>query len=175
MKKKSWGRVHRGFHKSLISVWTDVKQEILRLRTNNQSVWFTGHSLGGALAQLAVTTLFLQEKKVKVGGLYTFGQPKIGNSKFRNTYNAHLKSKTYRVVNNNDLVARIPTINYWHVEQLIYFSSKGKLYRDKELTWWEMKIDKIKGKTKAFLKLDIDALKDHKMDNYQELCKKALK
>ncbi|MCI5144635.1 MAG: lipase family protein, partial [Candidatus Electrothrix sp. AR3] len=111
--KTSWpkdnplGRVHRGFYDALESIWLGDKlqKEILKLRTNGQSIWFTGHSLGGALAVLAAATLHLQEKKDGfLGGVYTFGQPRLGNPDFAENYNAALKERTYRVVNNNDLI-----------------------------------------------------------------------
>ena len=41
------------------------------------SVWYTGHSLGGALASLATAQMRRQE--VPVDGLYTFGQPRTGS------------------------------------------------------------------------------------------------
>ena len=64
-------KVHRGFNAALKSVWTDVVAEIRRLRTNNQTIWVTDHSLGGALATLAAARLQLEDK-IPVSGLYTF-------------------------------------------------------------------------------------------------------
>ncbi|MCI5125417.1 MAG: lipase family protein [Candidatus Electrothrix sp. AR5] len=172
-KDKTFGRVHRGFHKALKGVWPDVREEILRLRTNKQPIWLTGHSLGGALAQLAAATLRFQEKQDWVGGVYTFGQPRAGNSDFAKKYNSHLKNVTCRVVNNNDLVARIPTINYSHAGQLFYFSSKETLHRDKQMSWWEKKLDRLKGRIKGFPNGKTDGIDDHSMDRYQELCEKT--
>jgi predicted lipase len=47
------GRVHRGFQLALGDIWSGVVECINKYRENQQSVWITGHSLGGALATLA--------------------------------------------------------------------------------------------------------------------------
>jgi len=40
----------------------------------------TGHSLGGAIATLAVAELI--SKGIQVDNLYTFGSPRVGDSNF---------------------------------------------------------------------------------------------
>ncbi|KJY33768.1 lipase family protein, partial [Streptomyces sp. NRRL S-495] len=47
------GYLHYGFGEALESVFPDVRKAVTELRTQDQSVWLTGHSLGGALAMLA--------------------------------------------------------------------------------------------------------------------------
>jgi hypothetical protein len=71
---------------------------------------FVGHSLGGAMASLAVFDL-LHEKLIKKTAispiLITFGQPRVGNYAFSNEL---MKSVpiVYRIVNKFDVVAGIP-------------------------------------------------------------------
>ena len=165
--------------------WSQLTQEIKRLHNNEQSIWFTGHSLGGALAILAAATLHIQSKEDGVHGIYTFGQPRLGNPEFAKSYNAELREKTYRVVNNNDIIARIPTINYQHVGQLMYFSSDGKLHVDEDLSWWEETSDRILGYFDHILSLIpltgmdmsfhkildswLDSINDHRMKTYEKL------
>ena len=47
------GKVHKGFDEALDEAWTTVLRKVRRIRTNDQTIWITGHSLGGALAMLA--------------------------------------------------------------------------------------------------------------------------
>jgi predicted lipase len=47
------GYVHHGFAEALDPVYPAVADALAELRTDGQSVYFTGHSLGGALAMLA--------------------------------------------------------------------------------------------------------------------------
>ncbi|MCP4264696.1 MAG: hypothetical protein GY777_03815 [Candidatus Brocadiaceae bacterium] len=51
------GRVHQGFKKAVDSVWEDMKSYLTNQK-QNQMVWFTGYSLGGALATLAADLYF---------------------------------------------------------------------------------------------------------------------
>lgn len=75
---------------------------------NSYSLTFTGHSLGGALAVHAaadtVLSYDLSSRKIEV---YTFGQPRVGNSQFINLFLPHLSS-FYRVVHNKDIVPHLP-------------------------------------------------------------------
>nr|WP_090580074.1 lipase family protein [Nitrosomonas sp. Nm58] len=52
-------KVHRGFHEALNAAWPQLEGAIADLRTHNQAIWVTGHSLGAALATLAVARLSL--------------------------------------------------------------------------------------------------------------------
>jgi triacylglycerol lipase len=46
------GKVHHGFNSGLDLVWAQVKETISKLVFPEKSLWFTGHSLGAALAAL---------------------------------------------------------------------------------------------------------------------------
>ena len=75
------GEVHDGFNRALSYVWPEMKRTIGEFQDSAQSLWFTGHSLGAALATLAVADLRLVEDK-PVAGLYTFGSPRLGDRTF---------------------------------------------------------------------------------------------
>ena len=178
--KETWieanpmGEVHNGFYGALSSVWDELYEEIINLRTNNQSIWITGHSLGGALATLAAATLQLQAPDVKVGGVYTFGQPRIANHKFSKNYNAVLKNVTFRCVNNNDVVTRVPPqiFGYSHIGKIKYFDADGKLFSDNDLSWWARFWDRLEGRYDNVFNLTPDGISDHSMDIYQKLAEK---
>jgi hypothetical protein len=79
----------------------------------NPGVFITGHSLGGALAILCA--LEFCRELLPVSGVYTFGQPRVGNAAFANLFDAtftpggcNLKDITFRMVNQNDIVPRTP-------------------------------------------------------------------
>ena len=71
------GRVHSGF----LRAFGDISGEldaIWQTKAGGRKVWLAGHSLGGALATLAVAHL----GRDAVQGLYTYGCPRVGDAKF---------------------------------------------------------------------------------------------
>ncbi|AFY37901.1 lipase class 3 [[Leptolyngbya] sp. PCC 7376] len=171
------GKVHRGFYRALDSLWDELEKEIRNLRTDSQTLWITGHSLGGALATLAAARLHIDSPKIAVNGLYTFGQPRIGNNRFAKVFNSKLKNISFRCVNNNDVVTRVPPqiFNYSHIGKLMYFDAKGKLRNDRNLSWWSRFWDRVEGRYDDIFDLDTDGIGDHSMAEYERLAIKARK
>lgn len=127
------GEVHKGFSNALDAIWNDVWDYVRTIRDkyplkDKCPLWITGHSLGGALAVLATAKL-LTENGGLVNGLYTFGQPRVGDAVFAQYFNSLFESNTFRYVNNNDIVPRIlfRFWNYSDVGILNYFDEHGKL------------------------------------------------
>ncbi len=177
MKAKDWkadakfrqvdaygGEVHRGFKKALDQVVGDVEREIGALRTQGQALWVTGHSLGAALAILCVA--YLKQRAVPVQGIYTFGAPRVGDKKFAQGFNADFAARTFRFVNNNDVVTRMPprALDYSHVGTVKYFDADGHLQND--LSYWKRFLDRFEGRVDDFLKPGTDGINDHSMDRY---------
>lgn len=73
-----------------------------------QPVWITGHSLGGALATMAAARLIGDGvlEPEEIAGVYTFGQPRVGDAAFAHDY--ALAGRHFRVVHDNDVVTRVP-------------------------------------------------------------------
>ncbi|MEI6408220.1 MAG: lipase family protein [Bacteroidota bacterium] len=99
------GRVHKGFQQSLDGVWIRLQEAVETLGASKK-LFICGHSLGGALAQLAAHRFVLHGHQV--AGVYVFGSPRVGNQEFKSAYNALLEAQTYLHINNEDIVPQIP-------------------------------------------------------------------
>lgn len=128
------GRVHEGFLAALNHVWPELWAYVHNHR-RGRALWITGHSLGGALAVLAASKLLL-ERQEPINGLYTFGQPRVGDFQFANAVETACKSFYFRYVNNKDVVPRVPlrTMRYADAGTLKYFDENGK--QGDEPGWW---------------------------------------
>lgn len=93
--------LHSGYHEAYEMVQKDV-EEVLK-KTPYDQLFLTGHSLGGALAQ--VTTCIMASSIS--GACYTFGAPPIGTIEVQNK----LKTPIYEIINEIDIVPRLP--NPW--------------------------------------------------------------
>ena len=164
------GLVHSGFYKSLTSVWPAAMKRLEALRTTNQPIWLTGHSLGGALATLACATFQQELPEYEIAGVYTFGQPKVGDRIFAQALDKEHQSRFFRVVNNNDIVTRIPKWKYAHAGRLFYFDAEGNLLRD---TIPSLR-HRLEGYYKSLLNLDPDDIGDHRMGDYRLLTMRQL-
>ncbi|KAG8483333.1 hypothetical protein CXB51_022521 [Gossypium anomalum] len=112
-----------------------VREKLRSLLEEHKNAKFivTGHSLGGALAILFPIVLVIHEEKKlmeKLLGVYTFGQPRVGNrqlGKFMEAHFDHPVPKYFRVVYCNDLVPRLPyddkTFLYKHFGVCLYYNS----------------------------------------------------
>ena len=110
------GKVHQGFMAALAEVWSDLLPYITQLDGKGCKLWVTGHSLGASLA-----TLFAS-RYGNVQGVYTFGSPRVGNDAFKENLDANI----YRVVNKDDIVARVPPPGtYVHVGKLKFIDRDG--------------------------------------------------
>ncbi len=70
------GRVHRGFKRAFDDIWPVMSASIYK--HHEKRMFVTGHSLGGALAQLAASTY-------RFDWAYVFGCPRVGNQAFVDT------------------------------------------------------------------------------------------
>ncbi|MCQ9208390.1 MAG: lipase family protein [Omnitrophica bacterium] len=122
------GRVHQGFNEALDDIWEDVRKTLLDFRDRKQSIWVTGHSLGGALATVAADRL--AEESLEVRGLYTFGQPRVGDKIFVLNFDNKMKQRSFRFVHDEDVVPKVPSFlqGYHHIGEECYFDRNGKLH-----------------------------------------------
>ncbi|MBB4895942.1 putative lipase [Streptomyces olivoverticillatus] len=159
------GYVHYGFAQALESVFPTVKDTLQEFRTNGQSLFFTGHSLGGALAMLAAARLYLEDPELLADGVYTYGQPRTCDRLLAAAYNKGFKQRMFRFVNNNDIVPQLPPEPaFTHVETLRYLDSSGRLREQTShiggLT------DRVKGYTADAFAPAADGVRDHSIRKY---------
>ena len=153
------GKVHRGFKKEVDDLWPDLE---LALQANDKTLWFAGHSLGGAMATICAGRCLLSHIKSEPAGLFTFGSPRVGDKRYVN----YTSIPHYRWVNNNDIVARVPPFwfGYRHCGQELYLDRHGKL---KKLTGWRRLSDRMQGFVGEMVqKFRIDHLSDHSIVDY---------
>lgn len=126
------GKVHRGFLRAFDSIWELVAAEISRQQTRGQTLWLTGHSLGGALATLAAAKLRLGPDPKEVHGLYTFGCPRVGDLDFRVAFDSDFSARAFRYVNEDDVVPQLAPedLGFTHVGRLLWFDAVSRLRRD---------------------------------------------
>jgi len=184
-KIKQVDEVHRGFKKAIDEVLPEIEQTINRFigkrltvaeaatspeNPEIPSVWYTGHSLGSALATLAVAAM--RQQGLPVDGLYTYGQPRTGSRKWSRIFNQDFQTFAFRHVNNNDVVTRVPprSFNYRHIGSLRYYDADLTRYED--VSWWNRFLDRVKGRLEDFMELHSDGIKDHSMDKYLACLKK---
>ncbi|MEM9081732.1 MAG: lipase family protein [Verrucomicrobiota bacterium] len=187
--KKKWmsgGQAHSGFLKLAEALRPEVRKGLEELGGGNVGgdkegdegfqLWFGGHSLGGALA-----VLYGSMYEEKVAGVYTFGGPRVGNAKFAEGIAA---MPLYRFVNDNDLIARLPTPpGYKHGGSLVVIRSDGALERDLKLggqmkARWEGHLAHLREvfqkhwKEQDFSAIPSDYIVDHSPIRYVEFLKR---
>jgi len=103
-------KFHQGFIEALGEIWEPLIAKVNRaVKAKRRPVWVTGHSLGGALAQLAAWRFF--RNFVPVHQVYTFGSPMIGNDAAAEAFLKTFKGKIFRFVDTRDMVPRLPTMS----------------------------------------------------------------
>ncbi|MDM8567109.1 lipase family protein [Candidatus Halobeggiatoa sp. HSG11] len=111
------GMVHWGFKEALEKVWDEVANYLDTLQV---PVFYTGHSLGAALATLAAS-------RRPPSAIYTFGSPRVGDSYFTKSL---VDVNMYRVVNHRDAITFIPPdglFDFSHAGELHYITSDNKI------------------------------------------------
>jgi hypothetical protein len=122
-------RVHGGFYRNLRATWHEVVAALERaskqkpvdeskddtLEFPMQALYVSGHSLGAAMAALAGVWLTQDEVyrrlfASQLRGVYTYGQPILGNPAFAEACerDEFLKRSVFRHVYEHDIVPRLP-------------------------------------------------------------------
>ncbi|GAV88858.1 Lipase_3 domain-containing protein [Cephalotus follicularis] len=118
-----------------LTAYYTVRRKLKSLFKEHKNAKFlvTGHSLGGALAILFPTVLLIHDEMELIQrllGVYTFGQPRIGDrqlGRFMEAYFEYPVPKYFRIVYCDDLVPRLPyddkNFLYKHFGVCLYYNS----------------------------------------------------
>ena len=96
--------VHRGFWAAWQALAAAIRAAVDQLPPN-LGLYITGHSLGGALAQVASAEL----ERDTLAACYTFGSPRVATIAF----DTCVKCPHYRLINTWDLVPGVPLPMTW--------------------------------------------------------------
>ncbi len=118
--------IHAGFHKAANAVMDKIDAAIDLSAQRQKPLFFTGHSLGAAIAIIAAQ--HAEGRNRTPAAVYGYGTPRVGGATFQTRYNDRLGDRTYRHVNGRDLVARVPMafLGYRHVGHVLEIAHGGK-------------------------------------------------
>jgi triacylglycerol lipase len=127
------GNVHLGFHNAAQKLWPEVSKTICEFQQNKQPIWFTGHSLGGAISTISAAYYYAENKdQIKPCiGHYSFGEPRCGDAAFSQAFE-QINIPSFYVINCNDPVPVIlpRTLGFNHVGKLFFLDENGRLSGD---------------------------------------------
>jgi hypothetical protein len=113
-----------------VKEWNDIISPI-----KNKDIWFTGHSLGAAMATLMARRCVL-DISMRVPTLFTYGSPRVGNRAYINEFNGQITH--HRWVNDGDIVTKVPFVPfYYHCGTMHHIGSDGKVTVefDRKISW----------------------------------------
>ena len=132
-----------------------------QIKENQRPMWFSGHSLGGAMAAVCAVRCKISPIPSNPQAIFSYGAPRVGDR----TYTSFLKVKHYRWVNNNDIVPRVPPrwLGYRHMGQEIYINRRGRI---SNLRSWLRVRDRFWGLIASLKLCKLDYFGDHSMVDY---------
>ena len=156
------GRVHYGFWRDVDSIWARLLAYLRSLPA--KPIVLAGHSKGGAEA--IPTAKLLKLQGLPVHSVYTFGQPRVGDAQFAAAYSALLGDRTFRVVNQNDIVPRLPgwLMGFRHHVNHAFITIAGGLVLNPSLA--TIAVTDALGLYRAYRKFDDVVVEDHFLPGY---------
>jgi hypothetical protein len=160
-------RIHRGFCEAFGLIWNETKAlqadaftdrtvsirhalSCMQESAGDFDLYLTGHSLGGALSELAAMHLVDCKKHPSPKAVINFGSPRVGNGKHARAIGQDLQ--IHRIVNGADTVPRKPPLlfgyrhagaEYWMRRDGDDFSIEPSALLAKRLRWANLAYDKF--------------------------------
>lgn len=161
------GSVHRGFKNALDYIHADILLWMRDHVATNNKIVITGHSLGGAMANIFTSRLVATGLYPDIT-LYTYGSPRTGSVEWAKQFD---DINAYRIVNNNDIVCAVPPFGaYSHVGQTKYLDYYGKIHDI--TTPFQRLLDRVRSILKAWSKGQVfTTIYDHLTSRYIEKLK----
>ena len=159
--------IHKGFMKAYDRIGEQVLEDVNRLVPDTKGLYLTGHSLGGAMAQIASTRL----ERDNLAACYTFGAPRVGDHAFDRL----VVCPHYRIVNGWDLVTTLPPpilTPYQHAGDTRRLSRLGKPITRRDRSAFLKVFHTIIGLI-SFVFGNPRLLDDHRMEAYIDKIKAA--
>lgn len=155
----SYPKIHNGFYNQFLGLKDKIDNNIDNMC--NKEIYFTGHSLGGALATIASLYYSVKYKKLNISCI-TFGSPRVGNERFTYLFDVYVK-KSYRYINRYDPIPCIPfSKNFNHVKGCLCLEDN---IIKTEMNKWQLYLF-IKNYLLSFIGLGYDTSKDHSCEYY---------
>jgi hypothetical protein len=153
-----YGRVHAGFYGNVEPLWRDIGETLQQAvrgpaapsESGNgnghsapaplENLYITGHSLGGAMAVLAAARIHANDSEDWqriVRGVYTFGQPAVGDRNFAEHYSRCFC--LYRHIYHRDLVPHMPPRS---LDAFVHFGEE--FYADEATGWQNVDPPRVK-------------------------------
>ena len=106
----SIGKAHNGFLSQVDLIWEKIVASLKEVGRDNRprQLFVGGHSLGAGMSQIACAKLWFEDESLHPTAVYNFGCPRALNPAGAGFYKERFGSRTYRVVNNKDIVCKIP-------------------------------------------------------------------
>jgi len=104
--KADYGKVHEGF----LETYGAVRKRLLAVLTRLDSrcrLFVAGHSLGAALATLAVPDIAVSTA-FRAPTIYTYGSPRVGDNLFCKSFDRMFAGKSFRIANTSDMIVSLP-------------------------------------------------------------------
>lgn len=163
-------KIHSGF----VDAYNSIREELIPiiatlLQEKDRPIFFTGHSLGGALATLSSldVSLGLNVPGTRIS-VSTFGSPRVGNNAFREIYDDQIPMN-WRLVAGGDIISRLPKVGYAHVGKRVVLTADGELFIEPsalEIIFWYSPRASFVHHRKAWYMLSLKTWCSNRLDDY---------
>lgn len=168
------GKVHRGFYAYALKVTGLIALQLQEWdAAMSKPVILTGHSLGATAAVLQAWWCWSEGREI--GGVYTYGEPRIGNARFAGAVNTAFGDVHFRHMNGLDGVPMVPPWHwgYRHCGKRYYFSTdRQRLIRNAPLC--QIVFERLPILLKQPWKWGRYKIVDHAIAGYVSACEKNL-